>query len=123
MTEEQAKALRDMVSKDAAEFIAKCEARKIKNSIVSHGWVVWNPVAGMGMDYDFAPAVNGRREVLKGHVTGITFAPMFTREDAEGLAAVTLCGPDKVPAVAMFINDALDKAIANQKEVLEKISA
>lgn len=100
------------VIKEVKEFIERIENAKIKNSLVSHGFVVWNPVAKMAMTFKFKDVGNGRRQAIGGRLTGILFAEHYTKEDATVLAADTLCGPDNVPAVAMFINDAIDLTIS-----------
>ena len=97
-------------------FIERIENAKIKYSLVSHGFVVWNPVAGMPLSFTFKELPNGRKQATGGGVAGILFAERYTKADATALAADTLCGTDKVPAVAMFINDAIDMTIESQNE-------
>ena len=109
------KMLENIIS-ETKEFIERIENAKIKHSLVSHGFVVWNPVAGMPMSFAFKDLPNGRKQATGGGVVGILFAERYTKADANTLAADTLCGPDKVPAVAMFINDAIDMTIASQNE-------
>lgn len=104
-------------------FVERIENAKIKYSLVSHGYVVWNPVAGMPLSFTFKDLPNGRKQATGGGVVGILFAEHYTKADATALAADTLCGPDKVPAVAMFINDAIDLTIASQNEHIAKMES
>ena len=109
------KMLENIISETKA-FIERIENAKIKYSLVSHGFVVWNPVAGMPLSFTFKELPNGRKQATGGGVAGILFAEHYTKADATALATDTLCGPDKVPAVAMFINDAIDMTIESQNE-------
>ena len=107
----------------AKYFIERIEKAKIKNSLVSHGYVVWNPVVGMAMIFRFKNLPNGKRQAIGGGVAGIMFAEYYSKEDATALAEDTLCGPDKVPAVAMFINDAIDLTISGQNEMIANLES
>ena len=111
------KMLENIISETKA-FIERIENAKIKYSLVSHGFVVWNPVAGMPLSFTFKELPNGRKQATGGGVAGILFAEHYTKADATALAADTLCGPKKVPAVPMFINDAIDLTIAEQSELV-----
>lgn len=116
------KMLENTISETKA-FVERIENAKIKYSLVSHGYVVWNPVAGMPLSYTFKDLGNGRKQATGGGVVGIMFAERYTKQDATALAADTLCGPDKVPAVAMFINDAIDLTISGQTELVKKLES
>lgn len=105
------------------DFIERIEKAKIKYSLVSHGYVVWNPVVGMPMSYEFKDLHNGKRQAIGGGVAGIMFVEYYSKEDATLLAEDTLCGPDKVPAVAMFINDAIDLTIDGQNEMIANLES
>ena len=107
----------------AKDFIERIENAKIKNSLVSHGYVVWNPVGGMPMKYEFKDLGNGKRQAISGGAVGIMFAERYTKEDATLLAEDTLCGPAKVPAVAMFINEAIDLTIDGQNEMIANLES
>ena len=108
---------------DSKEFVERIEKAKIKFSMVSHGHVVWNPVTGMPMAYQYKQLTGNKRQVTGGGSVGVMFADRFTKADAETIAADTLCGPDKVPAVAMFINDAIDLTIKSQNELIGQLES
>ena len=117
----QAAIIRQKLIEDSNAFILTCEKAKLKNTIVSHGWVVWNPVTGTGLDFAFQDLGNGRKRPVEVHNQGILRTTCFTKEDAVTLASDIKCGPDNVPAVAMFINDALELTIEIQKSCIDKI--
>lgn len=106
---------------DAREFIGLIRKQKITQTIVSHGFIVWNPVAGMGMGFDFKAISGGRKEATNAYVTGVASAPRFTKADATILANNIGCGPERVPGIAMFINDAIDKTIESQEEFIRNM--
>ena len=123
MTDTKAIAFLEKQINDSKEFVERIEKAKIKYSMVSHGYVVWNPVTGMPMSFDFKSLPGGRRQAIGGGSVGVLFAERYTKADAETLGANTLCGPDKVPAVAMFINDAIDLTIASQNKLIEQLES
>ena len=107
-------------TKKTEEAIAGLESLRIRNSLVSHGFVVFNPAAGMPLEFTWEALPNGRKRATAGRCTALRNAPQFTRKDAETLARECKNGHGAT-CEALFINDAIDRMQAAMREHLARL--
>lgn len=113
----------DMTAKEyitqAEDVIEKCKKTRLTNTVVSHGFVVWNPVIECCLRYDLVAIEGTTKQTAVNPQMGLPYSVnWFTKRDAETVAADTKCGGDNVPAVAMFVNDAIDLTILKKLEFI-----
>ena len=101
---------------EANDFIATLEQSRITGMIVSHGFVVLAD-AGFALDFTLTARDDGKFEAALVGQCALRSAPMYTRKDAQTLAAAVKDGTGK-PGKAMFINDAVDMMQAGQRELI-----